>query len=483
MHWTTARAILFCLSLSMVTACSNAIAQRHSNMNAAGNDRRAEQSTSNTEPAAPLQEHSSPQPNVRFEAAEFVMNGYANTQTITLRDSPQANAPVSAVLKLPYTGHVEILGSTRDYLRVRFLAVDTPPDDKNREGNREGWVAWGEVLPSVSAIVLDAATGTVVSRLPLNSLDSGVSVTFSPDNSRAVIYTDGYAYEVETENYTLKRSLKAQLDASSSLAAAFFYGSTDNTLYAALNPASYSTQPGQNIVNIWRVSDANETTSAPLISELSSGFVVAPDGQTGFILHPANAETNKMLVDVLDLQGMRVTHTLTLHGENLPTSASEFVTSADGRELYANLFPSREVISVIETSTGQLLREIPTGALKEQSQYLSQQQLVGDSLLFRVWGGDEDVSHSVWLDKGKVNKAQSGIDYAVEADGVRMAVNDSGTLLFKLDSDNSILEKFRIDRPEVRLDESNAAALGVYRLISSPDGKRIILIVGTVHGC
>jgi hypothetical protein len=469
----------------MVTACSNAIAQRPSNINAAGSDRRDEQYTSNTEPIAPLQEQRNAQPIVRFESAEVALSGYTNAQTITLRDSPQANAPVSAVLHLPNSEYVEILGATRDYLRVRFLAVHAPPDDKNRESNREGWVAWGEVVPNVSAIVLDAATGTLVSRLPLHSIDAGVSVTFSPDNSRAVFYTDGYAYDVETENYTLKRSLRAQFDASSSLAATFFYGSTDNTLYAALNASGHSARPGVNMLNILRVSGAHELMPAPLITELSSGFVVAPDGRTGFILHSANAEADEMLVDVLDLQGMRVTNTLTLRGENLPTNASGFVTSADGRELYANLIPSREVINVIDTSTGQLLREISTGALKERAQYLSQQELVGDSLLFRVWegDGDEEVSHSVWLDGGKANKAQSGIDYAVEADGVRLAVNDSGTRLFKLDSDNRIREKYWIDRPDVRLDQGNAEALGVYKFIASPDGKRIILIVGTIHSC
>lgn len=486
MRRTIARVTVFFLSLSLGVAVSSVPGQRHESTRAVQDSQSAEQVVSETEPAAPLQETSSAQSAVKFETVKIVTsNAYTNTQSIALRDRPQANAAVSAVLNLPGIESVEILGATRDYLHVRFLAANGPPEDKNRESNREGWVAWGEVMPSVSAIVLDAESGKIVSRVPLNSLDSSaISATFSPDNSRVVFYSDGFANEVETENYTLKRSLAAKFD-DTSLTATFFYGSTDNTLYAALHPLSYSSQPSQSMLNVVRVSRAYESTPAPEISELSSGFVIAPDGRTAFIMHPVNAEADEMVVDVLDLQGMRVSNTLTLRGENLPNAASSFVTSADGRELYASLFPSREVISVIDTSTGQLLREIPVGPLKERAQYLSQHDLVGNSLFFRVWEGEgeEEVSHSVWLDAGKTSKAQRGIDYAVEADGVRLAVNDSGTRLFKLDSDNRIREKYWIDRPDVRLGQGNAQSLGVHKFIASPDGKRIILILGTIHGC
>lgn len=483
MRWTTARVIVLCFALSLVTACAPVVAQHYSNSNIAGSYQRAEQSTSNTEQAAPLQERSGLQPAVSFESIEVISRGYTNTQTIALRESPQANAPVSVRLKLPNMESVEILGATRDYLRVRFLAAHAPPDDKKRESDQVGWVAWGEVVPEASAIVLDAETGEVVSRLPFNDMESGVSATFSPDNLRAVFYNDSYTYEVETEAYTLKRSFKTKFDSSLSFAPSFFYGSTDNTLYAALNPPRYSTRPSKSMLNIVRVSGANEPTPSPEISEWASDFAIAPDGRTGFIIHPANAETNEMLVDVLDLQGMRVNNTLTLSGENLPTAAFRFVTSADGRELYANLFPNREVISVIETSTGGLLREIPIGTLKDYAQSLSQEDVVGNSLLFHVWGEETEAPHSVWLDGGKASKAQPGIDYAVEADGVRLAVNFSGTRLFKLDADNHIREKYWIDRPDARLDPSNAESLGVYQLFASPDGKRIILIIGTIHTC
>lgn len=483
MRWTMARATVFCSSLCFGIAVFSVLGQRHASVRPVQGFWQASQAILEAEAAAPLQEQSSTQPVISFENVEVIGNGYTNTETIALRESPKANAAISAVLKLPNSEMVEILGATRDYLHVRFLAADGPTEDKNRESNREGWVAWGEVMPETSAIVLDTETGAVVSRVPLNDVDYGVLPAFSHDNSRVVFYSNGYAYEVETEGYTLKRILKAQLDGATCPSASFFYGWTDNGLYTAINQQNAATRLTGSMLNIVRVNGLNDPTPAPEISEWATDFAIAPNGRTGFILHPANTEKKEMLVDVLDLQGMRVRNTLTLRGENLPTEASEFVTSIDGRELYGNLCPGREVISVIDTSTGELLREIPTSAFKHYAPALSQQELVGDSLLFRVWEENTDVSHSIWLDEGKASKAQTGIDYAVEANGVRLAVNDSGTRLFKLDSDNLVREKYWIDRPDVRLDQGNAQSFGVNKFFASPDGKRIILILGTIHSC
>jgi hypothetical protein len=436
--------------------------------------------------APPQQEQqSTPQPTVSFEALEVLSRGYTNTSTVTLRESPQATAKILAVLKLESTEYVDVLDATRDYLRVRFTAESEQADEKEGVEKREGWVAWGEVVPAVTAIVLDAATGEVVSRLPFNGIESdSVYVNFSPDNSRAVFYGSDQAYEVNTEDYTLKRSLKAQLDAKPFLSDAFFYGSPDNTLYAAFDAAGYSRPTGDGLLNIVRVSRKGEPpASMPEISERAFGFVVAPDGRTGFILHPADAQKEVMLVDVLDLQSMRVSNTLSLRGESLPSSAQEFALSADGSQLYASLFPSRDVISVIDTRTNRLLRELPTGSLHEQARYLTQSELVGDALLLRVWDATGDNSQNYWLTHGKTIKAQRGIDLALEAGGVRLAVNDSGTQLYHLDSDHRIHQKYAIDRPDVRLDPGNAEAFGVSQLFASPDGKHLILIIVGIDRC
>lgn len=490
MRWTTSRVLVFGFSLIVGVACSSVIAQHGTNSNSNTNSsyQTAHQPAEETGTPEQLQPESDSPPVASFEPVEVVANGYTNAKLVRLRETPEATAPVIARLKLPDSVGVEILDATRDYLRIRFPAGVLPPDDKCAECNREGWAAWGEVVPEMSALVLDAETGAIVSRLPFNSTGQALSVTFSPDNSRAVFYstyTDGQAYEVNTEDYTLTRSFKAQLGTIAPDATSFFYGSADNALYAAFHSASLSQPSGATMLNIVRVRSAKEGPApAPEISERATAFAVAPDGRTGFILHPADAEAGEMLVDVLDLQGMRVQNTLTLRGESLPTSAADFVTSADGSALYWNLFPSLEALSVIETRTGNLLRQIPLAALKDRAQPLTRQELIGDSMLFHTWEEDAAESRHMWLDgAGKTSKAEQGIDYAVEADGVRLAVNDSGTRLFKLDADNRISASYRIERPDAQFNEGTSDAFSVFNLYASPDGKRLIVVLGVESGC
>lgn len=488
MRWTTARVTIFCLSLSLATACASVVAQQNSNMAVNSNYQADVPATNETEPPVPLEEQSDGQYTdgqavVRFEPLEVMGSGSTSAESIRLRESPEANVAGSAVVKLTGNASFDILGWTRDYLRVRIPAEYISPDDEKSESAREGWVSWSEVEPGTTAIVIDAETGAVVSRLPFPGADSGVFVAFSPDNSRAVFYGDQQAYEVKTEDYTLTRSFKTRFDNTPFNYVSFFYGSTDNTLYAALGPSNYSTPESENLLNIVRV-DMNEPAPAPLISERAVGFTLSPDGRTGFILHPANTETDGMLVDVLDLQGMRVSHTLTLRGENLPTSGWEFVTNADGSELYRVLGPNCEAISVIDTRTGQRLREIPNDGVKERSLYLSRQELVGNSFFFRVWDEEAAESRGVLLDDGgTTSETPRGIDYMVEANGVRMGVNDTGTHLFTLDAENRISEKRRIERPDVRPDQQDEGGLIVHRLVASPDGKRLIVVLGFEHGC
>jgi hypothetical protein len=491
MRWTTPRVTIFFFSLVLGIAVTSVLAQRFGEASIAQNYRRTAQAVRDAEPPAPPEQDESYQASVSFEPLEIVSGGYTNTEIVTLREGPHANSTINAVLK-PQNEYVEILGATRDYLHVRFLAADASVEEKGRDKDLTGWVAWGEVVPSVTAIVLDAETGQIVSRLPFaDNETSPFSISFSADNSRAIIYGNPHAYEVNAEDYTLTRSFTTQIKTNASHASivpSFFYGSTGDTLYAALH--QINSQPAnESLLDILRVHGPNETPGPPEISEQSTGFALSPDSRRGFILHSAKVETTEdgtekeMLIDVLDLRGMRVSNTLKLRGENVPVSASEIVTSMDGSKLYANLFPSREVISVIETNTGRLLGEIPTGALKGEAQYPTQDELVGDSWLFRIWADDAHESYSVWLDGGKTSRAARGIDYAVEAVGARWAVNHSGTRLFKLDEHNRISEKHWIDRPDVRLQPGNAEGLGVYNLFASPDGKRLILILGTIDAC
>jgi hypothetical protein len=71
----------------------------------------------------------------------------------------------------------------------------------------------------------------------------------------------------------------------------------------------------------------------------------------------------------------------------------------------------------------------------------------------------------------------------VEAAGKRFAVNQDGTRLYKLDTNNRIQKRFVIERPERLKDADNGNGLSVFGLSASPDGKHLILFVGMEHGC
>ncbi len=486
MCWTIARVAFLCFALSIATACASAVAQQNSNMAVTANTQADVPSTNETAPPVPLAEESDAQSVVRFEPIEVVSTAYANAESIRLRESPEASLAGSHVVKIPENFSFDVLGWTRDYLRVRIPAEDASLYlDESNKTNLEGWVTWGEVAPVTTAIVLDAENGALVSRLPFFDNDSTISVAFSSDHSRALFFNNEQAYEVKTEDYTLTRSFKAKLEGTLFNTVSFFYGSTDDTIYAALGTSTAGRTADELLLNIVRVDDTDGPAPAPLISERAIGFALSPDGSKGFILHAANFMTEEMVVDVLDLQGMRVSNTFTLRGINLPTSPAEFVTNADGSEFYRVLSPGCEVISVIDTSTGHLLREIPTGEeARERALYLRRQEMVGNSFFFRIWDDEDAQSRGVLLDAGKRSELPRGIDYLVAAGGVRFGVNDAGTRLFKLDAENRISQKYRIERPDVRQGQNDEEdGLIVYQFLASPDGKSLMVVLGFPHGC
>jgi hypothetical protein len=152
--------------------------------------------------------------------------------------------------------------------------------------------------------------------------------------------------------------------------------------------------------------------------------------------------------------------------------------------LYRVLGPNCEAITVIDTRTGQKLREIPNDGVKERSLYLSRQELVGSSFFFSIWDDEAKESRGVLLDgKGKTRETPRGIDFIVEANGVRMGVNEAGTHLFKLDAENRISEKYRIERSDKQHEQDDTIGLIVHQLAASPDGKRLILVLGFEPGC
>lgn len=411
------------------------------------------------------------------------MYGYINRGTVILRESPAAGARVVAKLKIEAGDSAEILGATRDFIQVKFAAHDDSNGDEKRERDYEGWTDWKTVTPGTAAIILDADTGMVVSRIPVgNGLSS---VAYSPDGERATFYGGEEsltAYEVRTSDYTRTRSF---VSTTPNTYGAFFYAPSDGALYAAVLTRSQNHESEPTKLSIVRIGDESITNTSRELSVEAEDFSVAPDGLTGFILHGEDRDKREMKVDVLDLSTLRVHNSFTLRGDSLPQSASVFVVNRDGTELYARLNDQNSV-SVVDTRTGQVQRVLSFDSRAKDYWYFDRGDLVGDSLLLRVWNQGEDEMHTpphaFWLGSNGRLEAEPGISCAVQATGARYAVNEKGTVLLKLDSNNHVRSRFKIERPDLEGSDGEDG-LSVFGLSASPDGRRIILVVGIEDGC
>lgn len=427
-----------------------------------------------------------PNQSIKFGPIEPV-TGYANTKTLILRESADAGAAIVAKLNPGDFETVEILGATRDFLHVRFPANDgsvysaTP-----REQEHEGWTTWGSVVPDMSAIVLDAETGAVISRVPLH--DEVSSITYSPDGSRAIFSTGNNginqaAFEVRTSDYTLTRRLASS---DKDYIGTLFYGPASDALYAVVHTPD-SSAPAKGKVRVIRIGEDYAPNAQSGFDIIGGDFAVSPDGLTGFVPRPEISDHDELMVDVIDLKTQMIRNTFTLDGENLPSDSSNFVLNRDGTELYIRLSENADTISVIDTRTGRHVRELQVPAMTGWS-YFSQGDLVGDSLLLSVWKRSEDEMHSspnlYWIGNSGRVKAESGIASVVEAaGGKRYAVNANGTRLFKLDASNRIRERITIARPELQKGATASRGLSVFRISASPDGKRLVMFVGIEQGC
>jgi hypothetical protein len=427
----------------------------------------------------------SPAQYIKFGSFESVA-GYANAKTVILRESPDKSARVVAKLKVGDYESAEILGATRDFLHVRFAASDGSNNSEKRDSDYEGWTDWGAVVPSMCALILDADTGAVISRMPLSG--GFMSVAYSTDGGRATFYggSDGsrIASEWQTSDYTFKRNLSTTTD---SFNGTLFYGPSDGALYVATLTSSQDYEATPAKLNFVRIGDGDSTTIETELSGEAEDFAVAPDGFTGFVLHREDNQRHEMLVDVLDLRTFKIRNSFTLQGMNLPQVASVFVVNQDGSELYTRLDENDGLVSVIDTRTGQLVRVLAFDSKARDYWYFDRADLVGDSLLLRIWNQDEDEmhtpAHAFWLLSSGLVAVEQGISCAVQAGNTRYAVNENGTRLFKLDSNNHIRASFAIERPDLRKGADDESGLSVFGLSTSPDGKRLILFLGIEDGC
>jgi hypothetical protein len=486
MRWVTRRAV-FVICFSLGTTAWYLVAQRQSTPARALQTieaqalRRANAQVNSRQQTM----DESPDPSIKFGPVE-PMYGYANAKTVVLRESPDPTSSVVAKVKSDGYDSLVILGATRDFLHVKISPnADNAFNGTERAEDYEGWTPWGTVMPELTAIVLDAESGEIVSRVPLS--DGLSSVAFSPDNTRALFYHyyDGIGsngYEVRTSDYTLTRGLTS---VDNNYFGTIFYGPADGRLYAAVKTANSPSKLEGNI-RLMRI-DEDGAMSVPHEFNLNqSNFAISPDRLTGFVLREENSAHSELMVDVIDLSTMQVRNTFTLMGENFPSDSSEFVLNRDGSELYIRLSASNGLISVIDTRTGRHVRELKdSGADNEVS--FGRESLGGDSLLLKVWESGEgemyNHSHTFWVGaKGRV-AAEKGIDFITEAGGRRYAVNDEGTRLFRLDTDNHIQERWTIARPELRKGAPANSGLSVFGFSASPDGKRLVMFIGEEHGC
>lgn len=411
------------------------------------------------------------------------VSGFNVTRTAVLRERPDTHAPIITRLHLSEYEPVEILETTRDFLRVRFPANESTISGGERERDYEGWVTWGEVTPEMSAIVLDAESGALVARVPLGG--ETTSATFSPDGSRALFYGPYFseAYEVRTSDYRLMRILRTDVQRES--IAAVFYGGTDYSLHAAtLRGTIYS---GSEL-SMWHLNEATTTRAMPDAFPQAAAIIVSPDGSLGFIERVGRAEGRETMIEVVDLRTMRIRNSFTLY--DVVSESYGIAVNENGSELYAQLSSEPNVILAIDTRTGNRLRElrlnINTNASNNEWARIS--DTVGNSLLISVWKSESDDHASVrrvWLSSdGGQFTADRRIARALQTNGARYAVNETGTRLFRLDTNNSIHGELQITLPELRTRQNLLAGdMMVYGLSASPDGRHIIMFIGLHHGC
>lgn len=423
--------------------------------------------------------------SIKFGPVE-PMSGYANTTTVILRESADASAPISAKLKVSSYDGAVILDATRDFLYVRFPANDGENNGGNvRERDYEGWTTWASVVTDMSAIVLDAETGAVVARVPLSEGLS--SIAFSPDSSRAMFYSGNnslgrLAYEVQTSDYKLERSLTTV--ANDEYFGTLFYGPADGALYATFHPSG-NAHPGSNGINLVRIGEEG-VTPTEIGSDGNNFLLISPDGLTALSAREESSVVSKLMIDVIDLTTLKVRNSFWLDRTTASSERGDYLLNKDGSELYLRQLDG-VTIPVIDTRTGQQVRELQSRKTGEDGPSFSQGDLIGGSVLVRIWNAETDEMHDraqrFWAGEGKRMLAEPEIDYVTEAGGKRYAVNQDGTLLFKLDDNNRIQKRFAIDRPERLKGGDNGNGLSVFGLSASPDGKHLILFIGMEHGC
>ncbi|HEX7175722.1 MAG TPA: hypothetical protein VF240_10725 [Pyrinomonadaceae bacterium] len=432
------------------------------------------------EEAAPALEWAEPNPAY----------GHVVAPRVTLRSESNASSNIIATLDVVENESVEIMDSTRDFLRVKFPA-NTEMEGGTRQQDYDGWVEWGAVVPYTNALVVETESGEVIGRV---ALDYGISTAaFSPDGSRAVFYGasggDGHgesqslAYEFDTESYKILRTLKTST--SGGFASILYDDGGD--LRPLLQTHLTSGDSMRKMLQPFRVKgDLFERSGDTIRPGADGPLLFSRDGATGFDIHSADEAPGAISVDVIDVKSFTVRNSFPVEGTASEPWSYEYAVSPDGAEFFYR--ESEGSIRVVDTRTGLRVRETRPRVAEDFRGYLANDSVVGDSLLIRYWQESESEEggelRSFWLKAdGETTPAERGINNVVEAGGALYAVNDAGTRLFKLDADGRITERLKIARPELKHRPKGSEEHTIMGLYASPDGKHIVIFFGIPDGC
>jgi hypothetical protein len=410
--------------------------------------------------------------------------GNVSKSPLVLRSGPGADSPVTARVAVEEGAGVRILAVEGESLRVRVEANAEPGGARKRDV--EGWAAWGAVTPSAYALVLDAAGGEVLERIPL---DGGVtSVLFAPDGATALFHGAGTVVEADAEEFKPRRALT--LNGAVTTGEPFWQGGAGRLVVPAWRVSNNPS--GNYTLDFLCVGVGPETSVATGITATFEGrFLVSSDGRTGFAIYQSGAAwglEGVISVVAFDLQTLAPARNFTL--PEAVTWDDEIIVGPDGAELLVigNERPQRLV--AVETMTGSIAREIPLGLGQNGWASFAQTPCAGGPLYLRVSAPSESGRNTVGSARlgpeGKISRVAAGVAFVAEAGGTLYGVSDVGTRLFTLDANHRVRSARDIKGheagPPVVSDEKFAQA--VLGLFAAPDGKRLVVIMGVPEcGC
>jgi|GEM_PF-3435053 len=410
--------------------------------------------------------------------------GNAARSPLVLRAGPGAGSQIVGRVKVEEGEGVAILEAAGDRLRVKLEA--NAGQGGARRVDAEGWVEWGAVVPASEALVVEAASGEVLRRVPLD--DGITSVLFTHGGEKAVFHgaTAQSLYEAGADDFKLRRALR--LDGAVAVGELFF------------QPAS-----GRLFLPVWRAADgaggdytldfvrAGEGPAAAVSTGLSSAgggrFLVSDDGQTGYAIHVGGAAwggAGRLVASVFDLQ------TLTqVRGFVLPdpvTTDDDIALARGGAELLLLSSQQPQRLLVVEGTGGSLVREIPLAAGVGGAVGFSQTGGAAGPLVasYAEAAGDDSVGlgRARLGPDGKLSPLPEGVAFLAEAGGARYGVDEHGTRVFTLDDAGRVRSSRPIrsagGKPAPAAPEGEAR--GVRGLFLTPDNKRLVIIKG-FEGC